>query len=371
MSANEFDELIKAKFEQNEFAYSPANWDKMSQRLAEAGPRKNALIPAWAALTGIAAAMAMMMVLPLLWQRGEQQPIVLEKSAPVSAPAPNTTALSNETEPTMATDPLTAASRYTIAESKPKNPKPAINAPVQVNNRPTENSIAIQAQHTEPTHTQQTDQHIIPTEKQAIQKPRLTDNTYVQANTETQNANCKRISINLVGGFNYNSSLAGYTVGASANKKISEKLYLEGNLAFVNSANTAMQKSETTMNAFDSDPGTSNVGKPSAEEAPVSTVLSYLQFSPVVGYQVSERINLGAGPDFQQLLNSSATGAGTYTSFDVGVIGKAECALSKKLKAGIQYRSAMNKYIKQDSYQKNTPDRSYMQVQLNYSLFSK
>jgi hypothetical protein len=370
MSANEFDELIKAKFDKNEFAYNPANWDLLSQQMKQLQqPRKNNIVATWPALAGIAATVALIMVLPMLWQQAnDEQPIVMEKNAANTAPA----VVAQKAEPPVEetnTNATTVPGKNKIVAiplKKTAQKKTSVNTtqPIVANNN------------TETTNRQNQPVSANQKPKPALERP-VNGKLYADINTpdvENKNRISKKVTIDLVGGVNYNANVSGYTFGASANRKLGNKLYIEGNIAYVNN-NINQGRADKALSAqnfedrYDTNPGTSGV----KTSTPAPTVLSYVQVTPVVGYQVSKRFNIGAGPDFQQMVNTGSALSQVYSTFDMGVLAKAEYGITKKLKAGIQYRNAVNKLLKTEttSFGTKTEERNYMQVQIKYSIFNK
>lgn len=371
MSANEFDELIKAKFDKNDFAYNPANWEQLSQKLASVPPRKNNIIAAWPALTGIAATIALIMVLPMLWhQDADNKPIVLE----------NTTTIKNDQpvkqENTTIPQPPANAIVYTPAKNTtpPVTVKQKTNkqAPLLVNAPAPEVKSNTEKEMQQTTDVAVNAKTKVPTQ----QLPRYDNKLYTDAEIEKP-VQPKRTTINLVGGVAYNNALAGYSLGASANRKLGNKLYIEGNLAYVNNSFGAANADKSmAVGAFADQYDINEQPNPNAAKIKSlenTNTLSYVQFSPIVGCQVTERFNIGAGPDFQQLINTGTVLSEVYSTFDMGVIAKAEFGITEKLKAGVQYRNAVNKFLKNETglFGEKTNERNYMQVQLKYSIFNK
>jgi hypothetical protein len=116
----------------------------------------------------------------------------------------------------------------------------------------------------------------------------------------------------------------------------------------------------------------------SAQEREVNYNLYYAQVTPTLGYNIHKKISVGVGADVQRLLlnESSAAGADAgqqastreLPAFDLGLVGKAECALSNTIKAGVSYRQGMNNVVAPNA---NYLDRNYVQVQLKFLLLRK
>ena len=58
MKAREFDELVRQKFDQDDFAYNPAHWDQLAEELDGRKTKRRTLFMWWAPLIGVAASMA-------------------------------------------------------------------------------------------------------------------------------------------------------------------------------------------------------------------------------------------------------------------------------------------------------------------------
>ncbi|MGN6568463.1 MAG: hypothetical protein ACTHJ0_10945, partial [Flavipsychrobacter sp.] len=114
------------------------------------------------------------------------------------------------------------------------------------------------------------------------------------------------------------------------------------------------------------------------QEREVNYNLYYAQVTPTLGYNIHKKISVGVGADVQRLLlnetstNSSSDASQVSTrevpAFDLGLVGKAECALSSTIKAGVSYRQGMNNVIAPNA---NYLDRNYVQVQLKFLLLRK
>ena len=80
MSASEFDELIRHKFDDYDIAYNPANWERMSERLDKKQPRRNGLMAIWPVIAGIAATAALLLAFPALWKHDVQNTAPIARS---------------------------------------------------------------------------------------------------------------------------------------------------------------------------------------------------------------------------------------------------------------------------------------------------
>src|ERR1700744_2696937 len=59
MKPKEFDDLIRQKFDQNDFAYDPGNWDRLAKKLDGGERKRNIIMWWWGPLAGMAASAAL------------------------------------------------------------------------------------------------------------------------------------------------------------------------------------------------------------------------------------------------------------------------------------------------------------------------
>lgn len=190
---------------------------------------------------------------------------------------------------------------------------------------------------------------------------------------------------------------SGYTAGATIRRMINEKVYVEGDIAFTTSSNTQSKQFAVTEGANGGGgiaagkqgftaAKNANVesSKTSITTAPaeiiktqnVSYDLYYAQLTPSIGCKIMKKLSVGAGPDFQKALVDnrpapSTVDRGTIQEaplFDVGMMGKTEYALNKRVQAAVLYRKGINNIL--------TPmgkyiDRDYVQFQVRCTIFNK
>lgn len=418
MSTNEFDKLIVDKFDQHEFAFKPAQWEKLSKELGEPTNEKKTipLTGGWMKTAAMAACIvAIVSVFAWLYTGNK--------------PEENNIAV-NRTEQTT---PATITHHQTIAKpqehiqsSAPVAPTQVVNSPiagtqktfintVQRNNHPQQpvinntanNNVAISnisignnpiANNT--TEHPTTDKKIETPETAISFQPNkgYTSNCnnnnidlsrYVGDEPMPQRAKQSNTSFGLTGGMNYGSLSTGYVAGVTARKKVAGKVFVEGDLAFVSNKADQASMSETAFNVSTNGDvnnlGTSGFTTGSASSVKSATVeatssnFNYLQFTPSVGYQVVPKISLSVGADFQRLLGYD-DGMKTIVyenaqtklapSLDVGVTGRTEIAVSRKIKAGLLYREGVNNMVR-GSASKQYLERRYLQVQLKFTVFDK
>jgi hypothetical protein len=408
MSTNEFDRLIRDKFDSGEFDYKPEGWQQLSRKMDLTPPGKTmatgaAGIGRWLPKAGIAAGIAAIIGISAYFMDHNttaphpqdtvtktttptavptQAPVVTNTTAPATVPATTTNATTHVTVAAQSGNrPANATTRQ--QQTVPNTVVPQANNNNHVQVAQTNNNNPQQPQPAE------TRKPVTPLPKQ----PDFGENAYAADDKKQQRSG--RTSFSLAGGVNYGSLNTGYTVGVSARRKLGDgRFYVEGDLAFVNSsAPKAASVSEAQYDALNTNySGTNNTGSSggngpaamAAVSAPVKTVsqeqalnsLYYLQFSPSVGYNVQKNIAVSVGADVQRLLQNNSNGETPVVlesdelklipQTDVGLTGKAEYGVTRRLKAGMLYREGVNALI--DNKYIN---RRYVQVQVKFLLFGK
>jgi len=393
----QFDELIRQQFDQGEFDYNPRNWEKMAQRLdGKPGKRRRMLwlpLTAVATLSSIAASLAMIISVGTILHHQPSEKamaVVVEKNTintrnvhvqqnagaqPLMADA-NTNTILNNTSKITTPSASTFVGLQMPADNKKLFFKP-INGVLAANvfDGPAP-KIATEQKHNTGYSTGAMLYNFEP---------------------EEENKKAPSVMISLIGGVNHGNVSSGYMVGATAKKNLSDKVFVESDIAFSssNATQTAQYTTVTTLpttaltrnsaarngeagkllSAGDNTPKMANTIT-STETRDNNYNLYYAQVTPAIGYNILKRISIGAGADMQHVLvdnrpAASATDPGNQKEmplFDMGFVGKAEYSLSKNFKAGVYYRQGVNNLI--------TPvnkyiDRNYLQVQLKYTIFNK
>ena len=73
MKPKEFDELIRQKFDQNDFAYDPKNWDQLAEKLDGRAKKRSMLMWWWVPMAGMAASVALAMGIAPVLNQGTPQ----------------------------------------------------------------------------------------------------------------------------------------------------------------------------------------------------------------------------------------------------------------------------------------------------------
>lgn len=390
MRPEAFDELIKTKYDQGDFAYNPRNWERLAEQL-DKKPNKKSRILLWlpmaamVSFSSIAASLAMIISLPALVHHKESPSLAagLHKPAPQKGQYIATPAAVNSIPASTTNNNNTSYVPKTIALNHKPEPNPFPNLFLGTHNRQLlPNTINKELHLAETMLKGIPDNDAVPeTRKRNASLYAFTDNYY----EPEQRKKSSRSSAGLIGGINYGTQATGYTFGVTGKTMISKKLYVEGDLAFVNSSGNG--KTETSTNVLTptaklaattkqlSITGNADPSAPATQlinTKPANFTMYYAQFTPTVGYKVHERISVGIGTDMQQLIQNSATGEvmtdKIVPQFDMGVVGKTEYTLNSRVKAGLYYRKGVtNLFVPSDRYM----ERNYMQVQLKYSIFNK
>ncbi len=421
MKPNEFDDLIRQKFDQNDFAYNPRHWDQLAEKLEGGSKKRNIIIWWWAPVVGMAASVALafgvstvlrmsnpvngngtQMALNTQDQKStHQNGAINEQQKAQLAAVPYTPATVQDI--TIHTD-KTAQDNY--SNRKPANSKHRHNA--EVRNRTALNNKAVRTGREDgdndgfninlshaagnavvlnaktPSVIRKADDEG-KKNKVAIVEPM---STFIAADEPEQPKKVRRVSVILSGGYNRGSQNTGYMAGATIRKMINEKVYVEGDVAFASSNNTQTTAYAETHTIAAVTTRTTRTSKESAGTPPAPTSvdvikqknisydLYYAQVTPSIGYNVMKRMSVAVGPDFQRMLVDnrpapSAVERGTIQVapvFDVGFIGKTELGITKKVKAAVYYRKGVNNVI--------TPmgkfiDRDYLQFQVKYTILNR
>ncbi len=435
MKPREFDDLVRQKFEQNDFEYSPKNWDKLSEQL-DGRAKKRGLLVWWMPLVGVAASVALAMGVTVVMRSGndlksgsaefvaKSQTVknldkvntgvennvltsvsidnaTISKKGGVSRSTRITnlnTAQSNEQVQLLVNNSATKTNETTSFSSEEKTSEESYAVKPTLNNTPrTVKSVHVNidllADNTE-----------LAKKEKAKKKVLLNnDKAMYTFNEENRVANHSKTSIILSGGLNFGNRSNGYSIGASARRMVNDKVYVEGDVAFMGSSNTqevlysekvssaSLAKTNSYGGMIAARTGDVNA-KNSGESAPKSTDnpgmteviksnnvsynLYYAQVTPSIGYKIMKRFSLGVGPDFQKMLVDNRPAPSTVDkgnlrempTFDIGLVGKTEVAVTNNIKAAVYYRNGINNVI--------TPmnkfiDRNYVQVQVKCTIFNK
>lgn len=412
MKPKEFDDLVRQKFEQNEFGYNPKNWDRLAQELDGKSKKRNLIMWLWLPATGIAASVALALGVPALnpfhlpaSSQSQQQIASIATSATEATILPAESASQQPTAIVAGnTHPATTAFSAKSSRHRATAGKTNVVYTAVTTTRSTGISMAAIEKQADPKN------EIIPTvrfepivtkkeeteqKKKKIVLDDVAVNTFIPEDVAAPKA--PKVSIILSGGINKGNLNSGYMAGATIRRMLNDKVYVEGDVAFASSDNTqrTMYQVETQSNApvaTAASAYTNAAGKSAKvesskvtnipttnsiiKEQDISYNLYYAQVTPSIGYKIMKRLSIGAGPDFQKMLVDNRPAPSTIDprtlqeapSFDIGMMGKTEYALTQKVKAAVYYRKGINNVI--------TPtgkfiDRDYLQFQVKCTIFNK
>jgi len=399
MKAREFDELVRQKFDQDDFAYNPAHWDQLAEELDGRKTKRRTLFVWWAPLVGVAASMAIALGASTVLRNGSRlQPIIVHEVAQAQhrhivresqcdtrpglpQAGDNTQANDVALNTTGAREAGNDGNWFAIRYENVKNYKKAAGNyesdrfadrdEFAANDQYKKKSLAVKAA------------------------------GYYTFRDEEKRADRKSVktAIMITGGVARGNQGNGYTLGASARHMVSEHIFIEGDVAFVGTSNSMQSPYlDMTHPAASASAAvsrstariTSNANKTTSGASPVQPVeyqgtiknatenynLYYAQVTPTLGYKIS-RLSIGMGPDFQQLLVDNRPAPSTVErntikedpTFDIGMMGKTEYAVTRNIKAAVFYRESINNVL--------TPmggkyiDRNYVQFQVKCAIFNK
>jgi hypothetical protein len=397
MRPKEFDDLIRNKFDQNDFAYSPQNWELLAEQLDGKTKRRSLMIWWWVPLAGMAASVLMAMGVTTMMRHDM-------KSA---APSQNVYAHAHTFSHLNSPDNSFPAHEQTILAGISKKQKNGAKHPVTASVKDnTDSWFNIKYENAVPEKNSDAQKNInllLAVEPNQIKKKIITpEEPHPTFKPEDELKKTSKFSIILSGGVDHGNQSSGYAAGVAVRRMVNDKVFVEGNVAFASSSNnqssdytiattysgapvafarnsgaTAARSSATARTTTaESEKSTLTQTTYTTAERSVTYNANYLQITPSIGYKLLKRMSIGVGPDLQQMLADNRPPASTTDRnniqeapvFDVGFIGKTEYVLTKKLKAGVYYRKGVNDLISpSDKY----TNRDYLQFQLKCVIFNK
>lgn len=390
MKPKEFDELIRQKFDQDDFAYNPRNWDQLAEQMDGRARKRSAMMWWLMPIAGIAASVAMAMGVTNILRQTEIGQSGASTAFVQSGNFEKPQILQNEPATTL----VATAETYTEPNNAPTNNQSQNTKKNKTTAAATKFAISYEnAVGFTPSKKQgfvMKDIMIPKKEKKEVAVASEGYNTFKPQ--DDQPVKPAKTSIILSGGVNRGNQNSGYIVGATVRRMISDKVFIESDVAFASSNNTQSKEvfvpTGTTGSAtarvaargtVTEDNKTTLIPAPQGKNVNQSESynLYYAQVSPSIGYKVMKKMSVGVGPDFQQALadnrpatneNVSRNNIAVAPLFDVGFIGKTEYSVTKKVKAGVLYRKGINNILTpMDKY----IDRDYLQFQLKCTIFNK
>ena len=382
MKPREFDELIRQKFDQNEFEYNPAAWGKLETELGKKPARRNIMLwlpfAAITSVASVAASLAMIVTIPALQVHKSTVEAIASVENSVSYHSKDLTENQLSEQVVVNNIPVTIIEKQNLKKNDDKADATAfksgllnkeIDAPLVFNSRNKNNPALVTGD--------------------ILGKRNATKHIYSFAAWNNDNFFNKKTVLSFSGGISYGSQVNGYSIGATGKRMLGSKFYIEGDVAFVK--NNTSYKTEYTVQAASKWAVGAKMSSPSSQNSIVATSansnsvtafrennydLYYAQVTPTIGCNVFKHFSVGMGADMQRLVMAgkpitaadNADNIKEAPSFDFGFVGKTECELTKKIKAGIYYRQGLNNTLNPGS---KYLDRSYVQVQLKFSLLKK
>jgi len=417
MKPGEFDELVRQKFDQGDFAYNPRNWDLLAEQLDGRAKKRSMLMWLWMPAAGMAASVALAMGVTSLLRFGVPDTgsnggyvatgRFMQREAKTGselAMVPDVPYYGEETTPRekevhhrksgrIVRSNAVADGKSTVGLRLDKMARTS--AGVANVSHEDITTVVLNAVAPENTATAKVEKKVAEPTKKIMGTFR---EETVAAVKKPQN-----FSVILSGGVNQGSNNNGYMAGATVRKMINEKVYIEGDIAFASSNNVQRTDVSYAMPATGNPSyagGTGTIAAKSSSaskitattdgagviptDQPVTVVktqdvsynLKYAQITPSIGYRIMKRMSIGLGPDFQQMLVDNRPAPSTVTreniqvapSFDVGFVGKTEYAFTSKVRAAVAYRKGINGFINPGD---KFIDRNYLQFQMKCTIFNK
>lgn len=390
MRSKEFDDLVRQTFEKASLPYNHENWQKLSAQLDE-NERKGGRVILWP-MAAIAASIAMAIgVITWINRTDDKTTVQVRNHAPAT--------VIHTTAPTVPA-PSSRIPAPAIVTGTPPVQQKAGNTPFVRNSMPKPVPVAatVPEEVAIPQQTTISETPVIANIIKEQPKPVL-NNGFVAVQPKDRSEktvaavtnpniyydhivvpvkNEKKRYITMAGGLNYGTLNSGYVMGFAAGTKISDKFYVESDVAFVGNI------AGNTKLSFLTEPAKTNPYAKTTSSAPVTTTVQvqrfyniyYAQVTPTLGYKVAKKVSVGVGADVQRLLlndklvtdTKDPEDARQLPSFDMGLVGKTEYNLTKEIKASVYYRKAMNQSLTGNN---KYLDRDYLQLQLKFTIFNR
>lgn len=419
MKPGEFDDLIRQKFDENDFAFDPANWERLKERMDGPAKKRSMLMWLWMPAAGMAASVALAMGVTALLRfsvpgdnaagggmaatgkfgtprEREEKVVAMVPSVNYSTEAPAQKPQTVRTKNTVkrATQP-TATTSNGIGLKLQQMAKTSYAATEQTGKYEADEFNA--AAHTAIAEKKTQAPKV---EKKPVAIPYEPMRTFLKEEPPVAVRKRLNFSVILSGGVNQGNNNSGYMAGATVRKMINDRVYVESDVAFASSDNVQRTKVPVTVQgpATGATGGTgtiqakiSSASKVSSEDVaapvvnnPVTVIktqdvnynVAYAQITPGIGVKLAKRMSIGMGPDFQQMLQDKRPATSTVDreniavvpTFDVGFVGKTEYAFTNRIKAGLAYRKGVNSVIVHSG---KYIDRDYLQFQMKCTIFNK
>jgi hypothetical protein len=378
MKPREFDELIRQKFDQGDFEYNPASWEKLEGQMDRKATRRKIMM--WlplapiAYISSVAASLAMIITIPVLMQHS-----VSRNEMPAGLVNVNTHHNAQQSSSPVLTGANTlAVNNNNIQYSKKEDKNDQFHLGLDAIKDELTNNNSVH--HSDRSKMSRSDfDHA------------FAYDGYMENATDSR-SNSLPLTFSIIGGYNTGSGMNGFSVGANGKKMLNDRFYVEGDVTFIdnsgiqnkldpsattssmgtpyaipvpdntgsgnnqvvasnlpvaqvvpnlpsagnntNTGNSFMVARNTMRGArITSDPGETGP-TPVSPTAPVQAMpnihrtrydLYYAQVSPAIGYHLYKNLSVGVGADVQRLLqgdNSMSTSTSATTTSDIAADSK-------------------------------------------------
>jgi hypothetical protein len=420
MKPGEFDELVRQKFDQGDFAYNARNWERLAEQMDGRAKKRSMLMWLWMPATGMAASVALAIGVTSLFHldmqgnktgsgyaaTGEFLPRGAESN--VIAMVPD---VPHQGEP--APVKSHAAPVKNMARVRQSNTAVVVNNGIGLKLKNIADRGQQSAGGNKYAGTDYPNIQVVETNVNAapakVQPPKVDKKATVavvqpmETFREHQNKPVekkKTFSFILSGGINQGSNNSGYMAGATVRKMINDRVYVESDIAYASSDNVQRTKVMTYESSTSGATGgigsiagkiasASKVSDADGAAVPVANTpkgviktqdisynLSYAQVTPGIGVKLMKRMSVGVGPDFQAMLHDNRPATSTVDreniavapTFDVGFVGKTEVSFTNRIKAAVAYRKGVNGVINPSG---KFIDRDYLQFQMKCAIFNR
>jgi hypothetical protein len=400
MKPREFDDLVRQKFEQNDFAYNSHNWDMLAEKLDGRAKKRSMIMWLWMPAAGMAASVALAIGVSSLLRFG------VPETTGVQYAQTGKVATHTEVQAPLAMVPYTV---HHTELNQPKSVRSARTAPAET---PASSKMGIRLRNVAPgTGNDASGIAIVPGSSAKLKsviakkaKSQIAARQIMKTFRDEDDVVRKPLNLSIIlsGGVCQGNRNSGYMAGATIRKMINDKVYVESDIALASSDNiqSTMYMDYSTVPATGTGgngataarPGSASASKTTSVETAnippdkgiqgttrihdVAYNLYYAQVTPSIGYKIMKRMSIGMGPDFQKMLvdNRPATSdvdrgnLQVAPTFDVGFIGKTEYALTHRVKAAVAYRKGINSVINTSN---KYIDRDYLQFQMRCTIFNR
>ncbi|MGN6567594.1 MAG: hypothetical protein ACTHJ0_06565, partial [Flavipsychrobacter sp.] len=247
MKPNEFDNLIRSKFDENDFEYNPGNWEQLVARMDDKPGKRRTFL--WvpmaiiASTASIAASLAMIITIPALMHHKAGAPIASVHHVDVPA---KSNAVADMQPIFVPVVPAAVNDINNLAKTFNSN----------TNNRK-DNSLSLRAAFDANAQAARTNRALlafnatIDDDQIKIEEPSnypVYNTFYSDSKPDKRNA---KTTISIAGGLNYGNAISGYSIGATGKRMLGDHFYIESDLAFVN-YNTTEKSEYWVVNNIDS-----------------------------------------------------------------------------------------------------------------------